>query len=160
MEKVKNAASSQSMLDMAVELLVREGVFLSEEIDRLRERLQQVKENIEGYFPAQKTMEQITTSSGIVTRRVKNKWSVDQKKIKEIRTIVGNMEKEFLCEIIEWKPTAKLRSVCLDADSQIGRELKRYVYIDQTISIAFSKLEPVDEAPREKAEDEDEGNVA
>lgn len=144
-KKVATPRPNSRETETAIELLIREGVFLTDEIRRLNERLQICKQSIEGYFPALKTMEQFTTNDGVATRRIQNSWNVDQKKIKEIQELIGDREKEFLRQTVDWKPTAKLRSTCLDADSQIGKELKRYVYVDQNISISFHKLESVEQ---------------
>lgn len=120
-----------------LEVLIHEGVFLTGEIQRLQEKLRQVKEQVDQFFPAERTSEQIINPFGTVTRTVRNKWCLYDDKIDEVRKLLGENFPECIKIKTEYQPNSKYRKLVLDADNPTGKLLKQFTYVDQGVSISF-----------------------
>lgn len=134
------AQNSKQVVDTRpnVEHLIREGVYLQEQIEMFRKRLSDVRDALDPLFPADKTSEQLVTSVGTAQRKVQNKWKVHLDKVPAMHELLNDEFEDFLQKKIDYRTTAKLRKVVGDADNALGLALRPYVFIDQTVSIGFT----------------------
>lgn len=96
-----------------------------------------IKQNLELQFPKDRTEEQITTARGVVIRNVDNSFFIPPRHIYAVRTILGPAQKDLVETTEIFKPTSQLRTMLWNADSVLGRALRPYVEVEQTVHMSF-----------------------
>jgi hypothetical protein len=104
----------------ALNRLIFEGAFITQQIENLKGRLAEIKESIEVYFPAERTSERLRNGDAIAIRRVRNSWGIRNEAILDVLSNFDMDEDQFVTRKLEYRPTPKLRNIVLDPDSELG----------------------------------------
>ena len=124
---------------MEVRDILREGVEITEEIERLKNRLEFLKGEIEAHFKGDKGVERIEDNGYIAVRRVINKWIVDEK-VEELKEDLGNKFDKFFIEKKSYKAAGLLKKMVKKSQDMVNK-LMDYVWIDRQVSIKFKRKE-------------------
>lgn len=119
------------------ENLILEGRYLTQQIQLFKARLNEVKQSIELFFPADKTVEEIVCDQGTAVRRVQNDWFIPVENIVPVRKLLGDKYGDFVKEKVEYKTSASLKQIVRNAEDELGQKLRQHVKIKQTVQVTF-----------------------
>ncbi|MBO8183318.1 MAG: hypothetical protein H0Z28_11105 [Archaeoglobus sp.] len=105
----------------------------------MQEELKELKNQIEPYFEGEKTVETLLTPVGAAERKVTNIWDLDDKRVGDLRNLLGDRFGEYVKEEIKYKLTTKLRKAAMENDD-FGKEIRDYIKIHQRVTISFKGI--------------------
>ncbi len=118
---------------------IRKAIALDEEIKELKAELDEIKEEVKGYFGEHKSESRLVTPAGAAILKVANSYSVLPEWVPELKKIYKDDFGVFVEEKVKWSPTTALRRLLADADYKYADVIREAVEITTTYSVQFEK---------------------
>lgn len=118
---------------------IRKAIALDEEIKELKAELDEIKEEVKGYFGENKSESRLVTPAGAAILKVTNSYSVLPEYVAELKKIFGDEFPVFVAEKVAYSPTPALRNLLWDGDYRHRNIIRKAVKIKSSYSVQFEK---------------------
>lgn len=114
---------------MSTDQLVALGVRCLDDQARAKEEYGIICDILEPRFPHQKQEEEIVTAEGVAKRKVTNLYSIDQEKVRDMKSILGTEFRDYVDEQVEYSvPVDRI----MPLKDRLGADAGRFIHTAST----------------------------
>lgn len=123
-----------------IEIKIARAIELEKKIEPLKKELEGIKVYFKDeIFSGSKSEERIVTTSGAVTLKLTDGYSIAPKSIPDLKTIFGELYKGMVNEKTSYGVSAAFKKLLLDADYKQHDAIRKAVIIKTTPSVSFDE---------------------